>query len=150
MERLGVLQLVGLWLVEPLRDSPPKDCQCHHQKWCLMSNHSGGNGVVRDLALQQHGYACACHGIGRKLVRGMSLLMLQRVAVRVGKKVETHQSRLLKRSVRGMDRRLWLRRDRVWDRLSIPMGQECAFSSVRNELFDLCLIRRHVHLEGLK
>ena len=75
------------------------------QKLCGTNSHIGENGVVRDLALLQHECACACHGIGRKLVRGMSLLMLRRVVVRVGKKVETHQSQLLRLSVLGMDLR---------------------------------------------
>ena len=70
-----------------------------------MNNRSGESGVVRDLALLQHEYAYACHGLWMKLVLGMNLQRLQRVAVRLSKKVEKHQSQLLRLSVLDMDRR---------------------------------------------
>ena len=53
-----------------------------------MSNHNGGNGVFRDLVLQQHGYAFACHVIWMMLVLGKNLLMLLKVVVRASMMVE--------------------------------------------------------------
>ena len=53
-----------------------------------MNSHSGGNGVFRDLALQRHGYAFACHVIEMMLVLGKNLLMLLKVVVRASKMVE--------------------------------------------------------------
>ena len=47
-----------------------------------MNSGSGENGVVRDLALQQHRYACACHVIWKMAVQGMNLLTLLRAVVR--------------------------------------------------------------------